>query len=291
MTKKLFTSESVTEGHPDKVCDQASDAVLDAILEQDPEAHVACETTATTGVIHVMGEITTSCYVDIPAIVRQVVKEIGYDDPKCGFDGNTCGVLTSIDTQSPDIAMGVNQSLEAKNGETDENSLTGAGDQGMMFGYACDETPELMPLAISLSHKLAKQLAAVRKDGTLKYLRPDGKTQVTVEYGGDTVKRVDAIVISTQHDEDVKMDKPAKDLTGMDQARGARPAGGSEHPHLHQPHRPVCGRRPRRRQGPYRTEDHCGYLRRLRPSWGRLFLRQRPHQGGPLCCLRRPLGG
>lgn len=212
MTKKLFTSESVTEGHPDKVCDQVSDAVLDAILEQDPEAHVACETTATTGVIHVMGEITTSCYVDIPAIVRQVVKEIGYDDPKCSFDGNTCGVLTSIDTQSPDIAMGVNQSLEAKNGETDENSLTGAGDQGMMFGYACDETPELMPLAISLSHKLAKQLAAVRKDGTLKYLRPDGKTQVTVEYGGDTVKRVDAIVISTQHDEDVKMDKLKKDL-------------------------------------------------------------------------------
>lgn len=209
---KLFTSESVTEGHPDKLCDQVSDAVLDAILEQDPEAHVACETTATTGVIHVMGEISTSCYVDIPAVVREVVKEIGYDNPKCGFDGNTCGVLTSIDTQSPDIALGVNQSLEAKNGEADENSLIGAGDQGMMFGYACDETPEYMPLAISLSHKLAKQLAAVRKDGTLKYLRPDGKTQVTIEYDGDEVKRVDAIVISTQHDEDVKMDKLKKDL-------------------------------------------------------------------------------
>ena len=212
MTKKLFTSESVTEGHPDKICDQVSDAILDAIIQQDPEAHVACETTATTGVIHVMGEITTSCYVDIPAIVRQVVKDIGYDDPKCGFDGNTCGVLTSIDTQSPDIAMGVNQSLEAKNGETDENSLTGAGDQGMMFGYACDETPEYMPLAISLSHKLAKQLAQVRKDGTLSYLRPDGKTQVTVEYDGDQVKRIDAIVISAQHDEDVKLEKLKKDL-------------------------------------------------------------------------------
>ena len=209
---KLFTSESVTEGHPDKVCDQVSDAVLDAILAKDPQAHVACETFATTGVIQVMGEITTTCYVDIPAIVRDVVKSIGYDDPRCGFDGNTCAVLTAIDTQSPDIAMGVNQSLEAKNGETDENSLTGAGDQGMMFGYACDETPELMPLAISLSHKLAKQLAKVRKEGTLQYLRPDGKTQVTVEYDGDTVKRVDAIVISTQHDEDVDMAQLKQDL-------------------------------------------------------------------------------
>ena len=209
---KLFTSESVTEGHPDKVCDQISDAVLDAILEKDPEAHVACETTATTGVIHVMGEIATNCYVDIPSVVREVVKEIGYDDPACGFDGNTCGVMTSIDAQSPDIAMGVNESLEAKNGETDENSLIGAGDQGMMFGYACDETPEYMPLAISISHKLAKQLAAVRKDGTLKYLRPDGKTQVTVEYDGDTVKRIDAIVISTQHDEAVKLEKLKKDM-------------------------------------------------------------------------------
>ncbi len=209
---KLFTSESVTEGHPDKVCDQVSDAVLDAILEKDPQAHVACETFATTGVIQVMGEITTTCYVDIPAIVRDVVKSIGYDDPRCGFDGNTCAVLTAIDTQSPDIAMGVDQSLEAKNGETDENSLTGAGDQGMMFGYACDETPEYMPLAISLSHKLAKQLAQVRKDGTLSYLRPDGKTQVTVEYDGDQVERIDAIVISAQHDEDVKLEKLKKDL-------------------------------------------------------------------------------
>ena len=209
---RLFTSESVTEGHPDKLCDQIADAVLDSILAEDSEAHVACEVTATTGLIHVMGEITTSCYVEIPNIVREVVKEIGYDDPAYGFDGNTCAVLTSIDSQSPDIAQGVNESLEAKNGEKDENSRIGAGDQGLMFGYACDETPELMPLAISLSHKLAKQLAAVRKDGTLSYLRPDGKTQVTVEYDGDTITRVDTIVISTQHDENIKLDKMKKDL-------------------------------------------------------------------------------
>lgn len=209
---KLFTSESVTEGHPDKVCDQISDAVLDAIISQDPQAHVACETTATTGVIHVMGEISTTCYVDIASVAREVVKEIGYDNPACGFNGNTCGVLTSIDAQSPDIAMGVNESQEAKNGETDENSLIGAGDQGMMFGFACDETPEYMPMAISFSHKLAKQLAKVRKDGTLKYLRPDGKTQVTVEYDGDTVRRIDAIVVSAQHDENVKLEKLKKDI-------------------------------------------------------------------------------
>ena len=209
---KLFTNESVTEGHTDKLCGQISDDVLDAILQEDAEAHVACEVTATTGMIHVMGEITTSCYVDIPAIVRDVVREVGYDDPKCGFNGNTCGVVTSIDTQSPDIALGVNESLEAKKGETDENSLIGAGDQGMMFGYACDETPEYMPMAISLAHKLAKQLAAVRKDGTLKYLRPDGKTQVTVEYDGDQVKRIDAIVVSTQHDEEVKQERLKKDV-------------------------------------------------------------------------------
>ena len=209
---KLFTSESVTEGHPDKVCDQISDAVLDAILTQDKEAHVACEVTATTGMIHVMGEISTECYVDIPAIVRGVVNGIGYNDPRCGFDGNTCAVLTSIDTQSADIALGVDNSMEAKQGTADEFDKIGAGDQGMMFGYACDETPEYMPLAISLSHKLAKQLAKVRKDGTLKYLRPDGKTQVTVEYDGDEVKRVEAIVVSTQHDEDIDMSELKKDM-------------------------------------------------------------------------------
>ncbi len=212
MAKHLFTSESVTEGHPDKVCDQISDAVLDSILEQDKNAHIACEVTATTGVVHVMGEISTDCYVDIAGIARKVINDIGYDNPKCGFNGNTCAVLTSIDAQSPDIAMGVNESYEHKDGETDINNQIGAGDQGMMFGYACDETPELMPLPISLAHKLAKQLAKVRKDNTLSYLRPDGKTQVTVEYDDDKIVRIDTIVVSTQHDEDVTLEQIRKDL-------------------------------------------------------------------------------
>ncbi|HEX3038669.1 MAG TPA: methionine adenosyltransferase [Caproiciproducens sp.] len=212
MTKHLFTSESVTEGHPDKLCDQIADAVLDAIIVQDPQAHVACEVTATTGVIHVMGEISTECYVDIASIAREVVKDIGYNNPAYGFDGNTCGVITSIDVQSPDIAMGVNQSYEAKNGATDENDIIGAGDQGMMFGYACDETPELMPLAISLAHKLSKRLSAIRKDGTLSYLRPDGKTQVTVEYDGDEPVRVDTVVVSAQHDPDITLQQIRSDI-------------------------------------------------------------------------------
>ncbi len=213
MARHLFTSESVTEGHPDKICDQISDAVLDAILEKDPNARVACETTACTGLIHVMGEITTSCYVDIPKVAREVVREIGYDRGKFGFDCDTCGVSTSIDEQSGDIAMGVDKALESKEGS--EDLTGGAGDQGMMFGYACDETPELMPLAISLSHKLAKQLTAIRKAGVVNYLRPDGKTQVTVEYDGERPVRVDAVVGSTQHSPEVTLEQIRSDMVEL----------------------------------------------------------------------------
>ena len=208
----LFTSESVTEGHPDKVCDQISDAVLDAILEQDPNGRVACETTACTGLIHVMGEITTSCYVDIAHIAREVVRDIGYDRGKYGFDCDTCAVVTSIDEQSADIAMGVDKSLENKEG-TDSELSNGAGDQGMMFGYACDETPELMPLAISLAQKMAKRLTQVRKEKLVDYLRPDGKTQVTVEYDENgKPTRVDAVVVSTQHAAEASLDQIRRDM-------------------------------------------------------------------------------
>lgn len=277
--KKLFTSESVTEGHPDKICDIISDAVLDSILRQDPAARVACETFATTGLVNVMGEITTTAYVDIPTIVRETIRGIGYDRAKYGFDCDTCGVLSSIHEQSPDIAMGVNKSIEAKNGEDVDG--TGAGDQGMMFGFACDETPELMPLPISLAHRLAKQLTQVRKERILPYLRPDGKTQVTVEYDGDKPSRLDTIVISAQHDPEVSLETIRRDI----EAYVIRPIAGERMDadtiiHINPTGRFVIGG-PAGDTGLTGRQNHCGYIWRLCPPRRRCFFRKRSHKSGP----------
>ena len=212
MAKHLFSSESVTKGHPDKICDRISDSILDAILAQDPNGRVACETCCTTGMVLIMGEISTTADIDIPAIARKAICDIGYDSADKGFDGNTCAIITSLDKQSPDIAMGVDASYELKGGEEDKYNLNGAGDQGMMFGYACDETPELMPMPISLAHKLALKLTEERENGDLAYLRADGKTQVTVEYDDDKVIRIDAIVVSSQHSADVELEQIRKDI-------------------------------------------------------------------------------
>ena len=268
MAHHLFTSESVTEGHPDKICDQISDAILDAILAQDPNGRVACECTVTTGVVNVMGEITTDCYVDIPKVVRQTVREIGYDRAKYGFDCETCAVITNIDEQSADIALGVDQSLESK--ETGDSALdNGAGDQGMMFGFACDETPELMPLPVSLAHKLAKRLTAVRKQGLVDYLRPDGKTQVTVEYDEQNRPvRVHTVVLSTQHAPEVDMAQLRKDMIEL-VIRPTIPAELLDDD----------------------TRYLRRYLRRQRPARRRRVLRQRPDEGRPQRRLRRALRG
>ena len=288
----LFTSESVTEGHPDKVCDQISDAVLDAILEQDPNGRVACETTACTGLIHVMGEITTSCYVDIAHIAREVVRDIGYDRGKYGFDCDTCAVVTSIDEQSADIAMGVDKSLENKEG-TDSELSNGAGDQGMMFGYACDETPELMPLPLSLAQKLCKRMAEVRKSGQVPYMRPDGKSQVTVEYDEhNRPVRVDTVVISTQHDPDVSLEQIRKDMIEQ-VAKAVIPADMLDENtkyYVNPTGRFVKG-------GPAADSGLTG--RKIivdtyggsAPPRRRLLFRQGSHQGGPLRGLRRPVRG
>ena len=283
MEKRLFTSESVTEGHPDKMCDQISDAILDALMEQDPMSRVACETCTTTGLVMVMGEITTNAYVDIQKIVRDTVEEIGYTRAKYGFDANTCGVMVVLDEQSSDIAMGVDKALEAKSNQMSEEDIAaiGAGDQGMMFGYASDETEEYMPYPIALAQKMAMKLAEVRKNGTLPYLRPDGKTQVTVEYDENGAPvRLDAVVLSTQHDPDVTQEQIHEDIKKyvFDEI-------------LYQSYRPFCNRRASWGQRPDGAQNHRRYLRRHGASWRRRVFRKGLYKGRPLRGLCSALCG
>ena len=298
MSARLFTSESVTEGHPDKICDQISDSILDAMLAQDPGSRVAVETMVTTGLVHVAGEVTTEAYVEIPKIVRDTVLGIGYDSSTKGFDGASCGVEVSIGQQSPDIAQGVDTAYENRTGGVDPLDKQGAGDQGLMFGYACEDTAELMPLPIHLAHRLAERLTAVRKSGEVAYLRPDGKTQVTIGYDGDKAVRLDTVVLSTQHAEDISLDgllapdiiehviKPvlaelADEGTELDALRL---------PHPDQPDRQLRHRRPDGRRRPHRSQDHRRHLRRHVPPRWRRVLRQGPVEGRPLGRLRHALG-